>query len=195
MSKIEDGDLAIRRMRDEDSEYELMVEWRNRPHVRRRWDPDDPPMTVASAKSEYQPDTVPGAPGTACFIESQGRPIGFIQFYRWASFPEGANEVGIPFDEDTYGLDVFIGEPELIDRGLGGRAVELLSAYLIDELGASSVALTVDQDNSRAIRAYEKAGFERVKEVLDTDTYQGERVLSWLMVKEKKDNPSDRALE
>ena len=178
------GDLVIRRMKDEDSEYELMVEWRNRPHVRRRWDPDHPPMTVASARDEYQPDTVPGAPGTACIVELDQRPLGFIQFYRWKSFADEAKEVGIPFDDHTYGLDIFIGEPDLVDQGTGTRIVTMLSDHLINEFHASSVALTVDKDNERAIRCYEKSGFVKTKEVLDTDTYQGERVRSWLMVKE-----------
>ena len=182
---VGERDLVIRRMRDHESDYGLIVRWRNLPHVRRRWDPDDPPMTVDLAREEHGPDTVPGAPGTACIIELNDRPIGFIQFYRWASFAEEAKEVGIPFDDQTYGLDVFIGDPDLIGKGVGTRVVQLLSDYFIDELDASSVALTTDVDNHIAIRSYEKAGFKKVKEVLDTDTYRGERVRSWLMVKDR----------
>ena len=187
MVTVEEDDLVIRRMRDEISEYQRMVDWRNRPHVRRWWDPDHPTMTIESAQTEYRPDTVPGAAGTACIVELNGEPVGFIQFYRWASYSEEAEEVGIPFDDRTYGLDVFIGEPDLVDRGIGTRIVNLLSDYLIRERGASGVALTTAVDNPRAIRCYEKAGFAKVKEVLDTDTYQGERVRSWLMVKEAGD--------
>lgn len=180
---VADGDLVIRRMKDDESDYRLIVEWRNLPHVRRRWDPDHPRMTVELARAEHGPDTVPGAPGTACIVELKGRPVGFIQFYRWASFADDAKEVGIPFDDRTYGLDVFIGDPHLVGRGVGTRVVTLLSDYLIKALGASSVVLTTDLDNHIAIRCYEKSGFEKVKEVLDTDTYKGERVRSWLMIK------------
>ena len=186
MTIVEDGNLVIRRMRDEDSEYAQMAMWRNRPHVRRRWDPDHPPMTIETARAEYRPDTIPGAPSTACVVELEDKPIGFIQFYRWASYADEAEEVGIAFDERTYGLDVFIGEPELIGQGIGSKIVALLSDYMLEELGASSVALTTDLDNHPAIRCYEKAGFEKVKEVLDTDTYQGERIRSWLMVKARR---------
>ena len=181
--KVVDGDLVIRRMRDEDAEYARMVEWRNSPHVRRRWDPDDPPMTLASARAEHGPDTQPDAPGTACIVELDGEPIGFIQFYRWASYPDEAEIVGIPFDERTYGLDVFIGVAGMIGKGIGTKVMKALSDYLIKEKAASSVVLTTDLDNHAAIRCYEKAGFRKVKEVLDTDTYKGERVRSWMMVK------------
>ncbi len=177
-------DLAIRRMRDDDEDYALMVGWRNLPHVRRWWDPDLPSMTLELAKEEYGPDTLPDAPSTACIVELEARPVGFIQFYRWSSFADDALEVGIPFDGSTYGIDVFIGDEALVGRGLGTRIVGLLSDYLLDELGGSSVALTTDLENARAIRCYEKAGFRKVKQVLDTDTWQGERTISWLMVKE-----------
>lgn len=181
---ISESDLVIRRMRDERAEYELMVEWRNRPHVRRWWDPDDPPATLEATLTEFRPDTLPGSPGIACIVEVSGKPVGFIQFYRWADYADEAEIVGIPFDEDTFGLDVFIGEGDLVGRGIGTRLVRLLSDYLIEEKGASSVVLTTDLLNSRAIRCYENAGFDKVKEVLDTDTYEGERVRAWLMIKE-----------
>ena len=181
---IDDGDLVVRRMRDADDDYDLLVVWRNRPHVRRRWDPDLPALTLASAKKEYRADTTPDALTFACIIELDGAPIGFIQFYKWASYAKEATEVGIPFDDATYSLDVFIGDPNLIGKGVGTRVVTLMSDYLIDELGASAVSLTTDLDNHAAQRCYEKAGFKKIKEVLDTDTYQGERVRCWLMVKE-----------
>lgn len=179
------GDLVIRRMRDEVSDYARMVRWRNMPHVRRWWDPDFPLRTLRSIKKEYRPDTAPGAPSIACIVELRGQPIGFIQFYKWSSYEDEATEVGIPFDDLTYGIDVFIGDPYLTDKGLGTKIVSLVSGYLIDELNASAVALTTDVSNRRAQRCYEKAGFRKVKEVLDTDTYRGERCRSWLMVKER----------
>jgi aminoglycoside 6'-N-acetyltransferase len=181
-----DRDLVIRRMRDETDDYKLMVEWRNRPHVRRRWDPDLPTSTLESIREEYRPDTVPGAASTACIVELNERPVGFIQFYRWASYADEASEVGIPFDDRSYGLDVFIGEEDLVGVGIGTRVVTLLSDYLVQEQNASSVSLTTDLDNHIAIRCYEKSGFRKVKQVLDLDTYQGERVWAWLMVKKDK---------
>src|SRR5437660_422231 len=43
---IDAGDgVRLRPMRDEDCA--LLVEWRNTPHVRKWWDPDDPPYTLA----------------------------------------------------------------------------------------------------------------------------------------------------
>ncbi|MDQ3618881.1 MAG: acetyltransferase [Actinomycetota bacterium] len=176
-------DLVIRRMRDDDDDYSLMVEWRNSPHVRRWWDPDLPSWTIATIKDLYQPDTALDAASTACIIEYAGAPIGFVQFYRWSSYANNATDLGIHFDDGSYSLDVFIGEPGQVHRGLGTSVVAMLSDYLITEMGASSVSLTTDVDNHPAQRCYEKAGFEKVKQILDTDTFRGQRVRSWLMIK------------
>lgn len=68
-------------------------------------------------------------------------------------------------------------------RGVGTRVVSLICEHLEREHGASAVALTTETTNARAQRAYEKAGFEKVRRVLDTDTRDGERVWCWLMVR------------
>lgn len=180
---VADFDLVIRRMRDEDGEYLRMAHWRNLPHVRRWWDHDLPPATLESMRDEYRPDTAPDAISVACFIELGAKPIGFIQFYRWASYAHDAREVGIPFDDRTYGVDVFIGDYDHIGKGIGTRVVRLLSDYLITELGATAVALTTDVENRAAQRCYEKAGFTKIRQVLDSDTYKGERTPSSLMIK------------
>lgn len=177
-------DLVIRRLRPVDADLMLLVKWRSAPHVRPWWDPDLPPLDLEAARAEYLPDTEPGSTTTLCIVEQDAKPIGFIQFYRWADEAEGADEVGIPFDETTWGLDVMIGEEGLVDRGLGSSVVGLLCDHLAAAHGATAVALTTAVENARAIRAYEKAGFERRARVLDTDTKNGERVPSWLMVRE-----------
>lgn len=45
------------------------------------------------------------------------------------------------------------------DEGYGTEALRLLLAYSFGELNVHRVQLTVNADNARAIRAYEKAGF------------------------------------
>jgi len=98
--------------------------------------------------------------------------------------------MGMEVHEDAFGIDVFIGELDLIGRGIGSRAVDLLTRLLFDERGASQVAIVTALDNHVAQRAYEKAGFHRVGEVLDTDVRDGERVRSWLMTRETRELPS-----
>ncbi|MEA2461722.1 MAG: aminoglycoside 6-N-acetyltransferase, partial [Actinomycetota bacterium] len=158
--------MVIRRMRDTEDDYALMIRWRNSPHVRYWWDPDLPPLTLESAREEYLADTLPDPDTTACIVELAGEPVGFMQFYRWSSYADEAEEIGIEFDGATAGVDVFVGEPDLAGQGLGTRMMNLLCGYLETERDASSVVLTTELTNEAAIRCYEKAGFKKAGQIL-----------------------------
>jgi len=179
-----EGDLAIRRMRDEPADYERMARWRNEPHVREWWDPDDPPMTTASAIEEYRADTRDSSSTTACIIELASEPIGFLQWYRWNDHPASAEALELTFEDGAWGFDLFIGEPSQEGRGVGPRVIDLLCRFLVEDRGATSEAIVAAQDNARALRAYERAGFRRAQAVLDTDLRNGQRVLAWLLVRD-----------
>jgi aminoglycoside 6'-N-acetyltransferase len=182
-----DGDLIVRRMRDERGEYALISRWRAQPHVHEWWDPDDPPPDQEEAEAQYGPRARGEEPTTPCIVELDGRPIGYLQYYRWLPWSDAAEELDIQADANTFGIDLYIGEPELVGVGIGTRVVELICGYLESELRASWVALTTEITNERAQRAYEKAGFLKVREVLDTDTRGGERVRCWLMERRQAD--------
>lgn len=173
-------------MRDEEDDYRLLVRWRAEPHVHAWWDPDDPPPTLDEVIDRYGPRAREEDGVTGCIIEVDDRPAGYLQYYRWSPHVQAEPTIDVRPDEHTYGLDIHIGEPDLIDRGLGSRAVSLLCRYLEVDLGASWIALTTEVENHRAQRAYEKAGFRKVRRVLDTDTRGGERVVCWLMERRRE---------
>lgn len=90
-------------------------------------------------------------------VELDGKPIGYIQSY------DPHLEDGHPYQDQptgTLGIDQFIGVPELTGKGHGPRMIEAFVELLFDE-GAIRVIIDPDPANTVAIRAYEKAGFER----------------------------------
>lgn len=184
---MREGDLAIRRMRDEPADHELVVRWRNEPHVAEWWSTDDDPTptTFDRVVEKYGPRAEDGSWVTGCIITVGDRPIGYMQFYPWSGAAAEAREMGIPDVDGSYGLDIFIGDPDMVGRGVGSRAVALLARHLFDSHDATSVALLTPVENVRAHRAYEKAGFRKVKQTLDSDVVAGERRMSWLMVLER----------
>ena len=165
-----DGDLVIREMRDDPTDYRLLVRWRAEPHVHEWWDPDDPAPTFDEVVEHYGPRVRGEDETAACIIEVDDRAAGYLQFYRWLPYLQDEPTIDVGADADTYGIDIHIGEPDLIDRGIGSRAVDLVCRHLETELGASWIALTTEVTNHRAQRAYEKCGFVKVRRVLDTDT-------------------------
>jgi aminoglycoside 6'-N-acetyltransferase len=185
-----DGDLVIRRMRDHIEDYERIVAWRNQPHVREWWDPDDPPLTLEAAIDELRAETQTAYQTTACIVEVSGAPAGYLQFYPWDGEKQYLEEVGITVPDGAWGLDILIGEVTLIDQGIGSRTVRLLSDYLFSDLAATAVALMTEAGNSRAQAAYARAGMRSVERFLDTDLRNGQRAESILMI---RDRPSGTA--
>lgn len=60
----------------------------------------------------------------------------------------------------TLGIDITIGKPNMLGKGLGSLAVRWFCKKLFAE-GAPRLIIDPDTANLRAVRAYEKAGFVR----------------------------------
>jgi RimJ/RimL family protein N-acetyltransferase len=183
-----EGDLAIRRVRDQDDDYGRLVDWRNSPHVREWWNPDEPPVTMARVIEELGLRGGGDDQTTPCIIELAAEPVGFIQFYPWAAEQAYLAEIGLSLPERAWGLDIFIGDSRLAGRGIGSRAVRLLSDQLFAEESATVVALITEATNARSHAAYRHAGMRLAGEpFLDTDSRAGQRVESILMIRDRPD--------
>ena len=128
----------------------LLARWLAEPHVAQWW--DDAAKALKSIEGHI--DSISVEP---FIVELDGKPIGYIQSY------DPHLEDGHPYQDQptgTLGIDQFIGVPELIGKGHGPRLIEAFVELLFEE-GAIRVIIDPDPANAAAIRAYEKAGFER----------------------------------
>ena len=129
-----------------EADLPLLASWLREPHVEEWWDNhgvEDIRMVMASAAME------------AYLVALQGEPIGYIQHYA----PH--LEDGHPYRDQpngTLGIDQFIGPPRLVGIGHGSRALGIYVEGLFGR-GAPRVVIDPDPANTRAIRAYTKAGF------------------------------------
>jgi aminoglycoside 6'-N-acetyltransferase len=92
------------------------------------------------------------APTWRFIIEWDGRGVGLIQYYHDYADTE---------DSWSAGIDIYIGEPDARDHGVGTEAVRTLLRYLFEVKHVHRVTIDPQTTNARAIRAYEKAGFSR----------------------------------
>jgi RimJ/RimL family protein N-acetyltransferase len=148
----------------------LMHRWLNNPDVA-RWYPMDEAGTenpsLSAVIEHYRPRVrkEEGADPTYCYLTlSDGAPIGYIQCYRVGDYAEYA--AAVDYDDDAWGIDLFIGEDEYRGRGLGAA---ILRAFVRDEVltrpQVQIVMINPNPENRRAVRCYEKAGFHHVKTV------------------------------
>ncbi len=182
---VREGDLALRRMRATEEDLSQLLAWRREPHVAAVWDEDEEhgaDMTLEDIAEAYGAQTEGGEDPTASFfILLEDRPLGYVQWHRWAAYAEEAREMGWDPDPGSWGIDIFIGDPAELGKGIGPRAVDLVCRHLFSVEGASDVTLVAAAENERAIRAYEKAGMTKAQRVLDVDRRGGVRIESWLM--------------
>jgi aminoglycoside 6'-N-acetyltransferase len=138
-----------------------MYHWINAPHVASWW---DPAPSLAAVEEEYLPRIADPSASQCYAILLGGEPIGFIQTYLIHDHPEYARAVDV--EPGAAGVDLFIGEPAQVHRGLGPR---ILRCFLRDVVFArpevESCIIGPACSNAAAIRAYEKAGFRHLKSV------------------------------
>jgi len=150
------------------SDFPLLQEWLSAPHVAAWWHET---LDLASVCAKYGP-RVDGAEPTHVFvIEHDGRPVGWIQWYRWADYPEHALQLGAELASG--GIDLAIGELAMTGLGLGSVAIrEFLRQIVFAEPSVVAVIADPEEGNVRSLRVFEKAGFR----VTNTVRLAGENV-------------------
>lgn len=127
------------------ADLDLLLEWQSRPHVREWWDSDEP-----GDEEELADPRV-----TRWIVSLAGHPFAYMQDYTVHGW-EDHHFFRLP--RGSRGIDQYIGEPNMIEKGHG-------SAFIIERLktlfeeGAPVVATDPHPENARAIAAYKRAGF------------------------------------
>ncbi|MBX9688408.1 MAG: GNAT family N-acetyltransferase [Candidatus Obscuribacterales bacterium] len=158
-----------------EKDLEKLHQWLNNQHVKEWW---DGPISTDAVKEKYLPRIL-GLVPVYCFVFSLGtQPIGFVQAYRLSDFPEYAEQLGIEIKAGSACMDIFVGEPAHLHKGLGATALQLfLRDFVFSEMGACESYIAPAISNSAAIRAYGKAGFKHISNVY----IQGENEPEYLM--------------
>lgn len=137
-------DVSLRPIRE--SDLPDLLRWRQDPEVEAFW--DVAPADLDAARAEMlEADIVPI---WRFVIEWEGRGIGGIEYAH-------------PWPDTDYlwdaGIDVFIGESDARNHGVGTETMRTLLRYLFEVKGVHRVTIDPEPANVRAIRSYAKAGF------------------------------------
>ncbi|MES5484397.1 GNAT family N-acetyltransferase [Bradyrhizobium sp. INPA03-11B] len=140
----------------------LIKQWLASAHVREWWgDPAEQYALVSGDLDEPAMDQF--------IVAADGGDFGYLQCYDLTAWNSGfgAQPVG------ARGIDLFIGEPDMVACGHGSA---LIRAFAEERLAQGAPRIVTDPDpaNARAVRAYEKAGFQKIGMV---DTPDGPALL------------------
>jgi aminoglycoside 6'-N-acetyltransferase len=129
--------------------------WLGTPHVSEWW--HDPSEQFGLVSDDL------GHPDMAQFIvTADTRDFAYLQCYNLSAWNTGFG----PQPRGTRGLDQFIGEADMLNRGHGSAFIRVFANQLLAS-GTPRVVIDPDPANARAIRACEKAGFGRDR-IVDT---------------------------
>ncbi len=141
----------------------LIRRWLTKPHVSEWWGEPDQQFALVS-------DDLDHAAMEQFIVAIGGQPFAYLQCYDPQAWPD--NGLGT-LPSGTRGIDQFIGEPAMVDRGHGSALIRGFIEGLL-EAGTPRVVTDPDPANGRAVRAYEKAGFRKDRLV---DTPDGRAIL------------------
>lgn len=129
----------------------LLRGWLERPHVREWW--GEPDRGLARIAENIDDPTI-----DVFVVSYRDIPIAYQQ--SWDPHAE-ADHPCRDQPHGTRGIDQFIGEPDFIGRGHGSAFIRVFVERLFDA-GAPRVITDPNPRNTRAIRAYAKAGFRPI---------------------------------
>jgi RimJ/RimL family protein N-acetyltransferase len=157
--------IGFRRLEERD--LPLMHRWLHQPHVAPWWFDEAYPTEEAVAQ-KYSPRLAEDTLSEQWVIEVDGEPAGWIQCYDVADWPETAADYHIDA-RGTAGVDLLLGDTDAIGRGLGPA---VLRAFVDDVVFSRhpdwhAAVAAPHVGNQRSQRAFEKAGFEFVEDVMD----------------------------
>ena len=138
----------------------MLHEWLSRPHVAEWW---GEPGSLSDVEREYGP-LLHGQGTTHPYVAlADHLPIGYIQSY--VAMGSGDGWWPEVRDPGVRGIDQFLADDAQLGRGLGTLMVRAFVTRLFSNPGVTLVQVDPSPDNARAIRSYEKAGFQAVGEV------------------------------
>ncbi len=140
----------------------LLKAWLSKPHVRRWWgDPDEQLEQLLSSS-------------TGChqsIIIADEIPVGYIQWEQPSREELDAAGLGeIP--EQALDIDIAIGDINYVGCGVGPRAIALVIEMESSNRSIPMIMMATSTENTVAQRAFEKAGFRRIREFDDPECGQ-----------------------
>jgi aminoglycoside 6'-N-acetyltransferase len=127
-----------------------------------RWD-EEPHVVASDPNDDWQWDVELARTPTwreQLIAELQGEPVGFVQIIDPRE--EESHYWGEDVAPDLRALDIWIGEPRCLGRGLGSEIMRLALAHCFAPPAVDAVLIDPLASNVAAHRFYERLGFERL---------------------------------
>lgn len=141
----------------DETDYSWMEKWLNDENVLEYYGPR---LTLEQVIIKYSPRIEGNHSVKPYIVEYNHTPIGYMQYYPIRE--DQLKSYGYSNNPKICGIDQFIGETSLWGKGIGTAMIRMLLVFISVEEDVHKVLLEVKNTNVRAIRCYEKCGFQIV---------------------------------
>ena len=181
--------ISFRKMEDRLSDYKLLAKWLSDPAILEFYEGRDNPFDLEKVKEKYAHRTRGESDVTPCIIEFENHAIGYIQYYKVdAEEYQVQDKIDLERYSNPYGIDLFIGETNYWNKGIGTHIVKGMIDYLIENEKADVVFIDPQVNNKRAIKCYERCGFTTISVVEKRELHEGEYRDSLIMFTSSKNH-------
>ena len=172
------NDVNIRLLRDTEEDYKLLENWYQEKEIYSSF--EQRKLNYNEIKEKYYPRTLKTAKVPVYMIEYNKKPVGIIQY---KLVEEDDKKLYRLSGDNIYEMDIFIGELKEHNKGIGSKAINILSKKLKQEKNAQLLVMCPLKNNKKAISCYTKCGFS-IKDYFITQDTIGILQTYTLMVKE-----------
>ncbi|WGV28820.1 GNAT family N-acetyltransferase [Halotia branconii] len=180
-------EITVRIMQDKIEDYQLMAKWLTDETVLQFYEGKDNPFPLDKIIENYKPMVMRDDPVIPCLVYYHNFPIGYIQYCLLNDLSETDRQTySLEQTDNVYGIDLFIGETNYWNQGIGTKILSVFVNYIFEQLQADKIVIDPHVDNLRAIRCYEKCGFVKVKLLPAHELHEGKYLDCWLMATDRK---------
>lgn len=158
MSKID-----LIKFTDKKDSYELMYKWCSQEFIYEWF--EQRKLSFEEIENKYKNKLLANQQ-QLFFINYNDNKIGFVQIYKY----DDKKSESLKKYDSIYEYDIFIGESEYLLREIGTKVINYINNYIYENYLCDCIVLRPFKRNKRAIKCYEKCGFEIVDEYIETDT-------------------------
>jgi aminoglycoside 6'-N-acetyltransferase len=127
----------------------IVRKWMEAEHVQRFW--GDP-------RKNFEQYKLNEVGSQQRIIETGDRQVGLILWQHPTR--RELDEAGLEdIPESVVDIDIMIGEPDMVGKGIGSKAIWLVAEQSLADVSVPSVIAATRTDNAASRRAFEKAGF------------------------------------
>lgn len=143
--------VNIRLLEDTDKDYKLLEKWYQEEEIYSSF--EQRKLNYKEIKEKYYPRTLKNSKIPVYMIEYKNKPVGIIQY----KLVEEEDKKLYQLEGNIiYEMDIFIGELEGHNKGIGSKAINILSELLYKNKNAELLVMCLLKSNIKAINCYKK---------------------------------------